>query len=80
MHFTNTNHVRWQLVSGQVFHVLVLLIDDFGQLLALDHLLVHVHGNAVAEVRVFRSISTDNFRNRRTPKTKTKQLKVLNVR
>lgn len=54
-------------MAGQIFNVLVLLVDNFRQLLALDHLLVDVHGDPVAEIGQLGGISTHNLGDRRTP-------------
>jgi hypothetical protein len=42
-----TYDVFGQFVAGKVLDVLVRGVDDFGELLALDHLLEDVHGDAV---------------------------------
>lgn len=55
-------------MSRQIFNVLVLLVDYLGELLALDHLLEHVHGDPVAEVGQSGGIVTHDLRDGRTPK------------
>lgn len=34
-------------MAGQIFDVLVCCVDDFGELLAFNHLLKHVHGDTI---------------------------------
>lgn len=63
----HTHHIRRQLLAGQVLDVLVRLVDDLGQLLAVDHLLVHVHGDAIVEVRQGLGIGADDLGNCRAP-------------
>jgi hypothetical protein len=54
-------------VSRQVLDVLVRLVDDLGQLLAVDHLLVDVHRHSLVQMRVLLHIVADDFGNGRTP-------------
>lgn len=61
-------------MSGQVLDVLVRLVDDFRQLLAVDQLLVHVHRDAVVEVGQPGAVAADNLRDGGTPETKFAQL------
>lgn len=62
-----TYHIRRQLLAGQVFDILVRFVDDFRQLLAVDHLLVHVHRYAILEVRQRLGIGADNLGDGRAP-------------
>lgn len=43
----STYDIFRQLVTGKVLDVLVSCIDDFGELLALNHLLKDVHSDTV---------------------------------
>jgi hypothetical protein len=54
-------------VSGQVLDVLVRLVDDLGQLLAVNHLLVDVHRHSLVQMRVLLHIVADDFGNGRSP-------------
>ena len=66
-----THDVRRELVAGQVLDVLVLLVDDLRELLAVDHLLVDVHRDLLLEfVSELGDIGADDFGDRRAPGAK----------
>ena len=44
--FWNGDHIFWQLDSWEIFHIFMILIDNLGELTALDHLLVDPHVDA----------------------------------
>lgn len=48
-------------MTRQVFHVLVLGVDDFSQLLAIDDLLVHVHLHLVVEIVELLNVGADDL-------------------
>lgn len=63
-----TDHVGGQFVVGQVLDVLVRLVDDLGQLLAVDELLEDPHGDGlVVAVGEARHIFADDLGNGRAP-------------
>ena len=61
-----------QLDARQILDILVLLVDDLGQLalgaiLQLDHLLVHPHGNLRFDVRQTGAVASDEGGDGRAP-------------
>jgi len=54
-------------VSGQVFDVLVLVVDDFGKFASVDHLLKHPHVHCAVKSVVLCCIGTHYLGNGRTP-------------
>ena len=54
-------------MARQIFNVLVLFVDNFCELLALNHLLVDIHGDPVAEIGQLRSIVTHDLGDGRSP-------------
>lgn len=50
-----TYDVLGQFVAWQIFHVLVCGVDDFGQFLALDHFLKHVHRDTICNDKLNKS-------------------------
>lgn len=69
-----TYDVFWDLVSLEVFDVLVLTVYDFCQLPSFDQLLIHVHLHLLMKrLRMLFNIGTDNTSNNRAPGKNTKQ-------
>lgn len=64
---SDTYDIFRQFVSWQVLDVLVSRVDDFSQLLAVDHLFKHVHCDTILELWQTFGISANNFGNCRTP-------------
>lgn len=62
-----TYDILRQLVSGQVLDVLVCAVDDFGEFLAVDSFLEHVHGDPVVEVRQPLGVEADDLGDGRAP-------------
>lgn len=50
-------------MSGQIFHILMCFVDDFGEFFAVNHLLEHIHGNAIIETGQIGRIFTDDLGN-----------------
>ena len=51
----------------QILDILVLRVDDIGEVLAVDVLLVHPHSHLVIEFIALEHIATNNLGNRRAP-------------
>lgn len=68
-----TYDVFWDLVSLEVFDVLVLTVYDFCQLPSFDQLLIHVHLYLLMKrLRMLFNIGTDNTSNNGAPGKKYK--------
>mmetsp|Transcript_5873 Transcript_5873/g.13665 ORF Transcript_5873/g.13665 Transcript_5873/m.13665 type:complete len:242 (-) Transcript_5873:21-746(-) len=59
------DHVRCELGSLEVLDVLVGLVDDLGERLAVDHLLVHVHGHRGVKLGLLERIPAQDAHERR---------------
>lgn len=62
-----SHHIGRQLVSRQVFDVLVFGVDDFSKFASIDHLLKHPHVHCAVKRVVFCCIGAHYLGNCRTP-------------
>lgn len=69
-----TYHIRWQLMSRQIFHIFMCFINDFGQFFPFNHFLKHIHCNAIIEIGQFGRIFTDNLCDSWTPEMRNNNL------
>ncbi len=62
-----SHHVGRQLVSRQVFSILVFGVDEFSEFASVDHLFKHPHVHSVFKRAVFCCIGAHYLGNGRTP-------------
>lgn len=60
-------HVRGQLVSWQVFDILVLGVDYFCEFASVHHFFKHPHVYCVLKCGIFGSVGADDLGNSGTP-------------
>ena len=60
-------HIGGQLVAGQIFHILVVVVDDFCEFTSVHRLLEHPHVHCGVEPVILGCVGTHNLGNGRAP-------------
>ena len=69
-------HILWNLVSLQVFNILVCSVDNFSQFLSLNHLLKHPHVDFINKLIIGLCVGADYPCDGRTPVKNKKRVTV----
>lgn len=63
----HAHHIGGQLVTGQVFHVFVVCVDDFCEFTAVHRLFEHPHVHCGVKLVILGCVGTHNLGNGRAP-------------
>lgn len=60
-------HIGGQLVTGQIFHIFMVCVDDFCEFAVVHHLFEHPHVHCGVKLVVLGCVGTHNLGNGRAP-------------
>lgn len=60
-HDADSHHIVWKFPPREVFHVLVVCVNDLSQLASVNHLFKNPHVNDIVKLWILCCISSHNF-------------------